>query len=229
MTAITTPNSLKHSTIGDLLHALGDVPPERVLLHPAPGTATEQDVLRLLDQEKRLCELVHGTLVEKPVGMLESLVAAALIRIIGNYVESKNLGVVSAPDGPYRLRSGLVRYPDVAFIPWDRLPADLQTLEPIPSIVPALAIEVLSESSTPREIALKRAEYFKAGVRLVWVIEPQTRITEVFTAPDRTDRIVHGGEALHGGDILPGFSLTIDAVFAKLSPAKPSPPAGQNE
>ena len=53
-------------TVAELLDQLGGIPPERVLLHPQPGHATEQDVIRLLDgDDKRLCELVDGVLVEK--------------------------------------------------------------------------------------------------------------------------------------------------------------------
>src|SRR5437667_14303 len=53
-------------TVGDLLRDLGDVPAGRVLLWPTPGKATEQDLLHLLEHEGRACELVDGTLVEKP-------------------------------------------------------------------------------------------------------------------------------------------------------------------
>jgi energy-coupling factor transporter ATP-binding protein EcfA2 len=40
-------------------------------LRPWPGTATEADLLRLVERDKRLCELIDGTLVEKPVGLIE--------------------------------------------------------------------------------------------------------------------------------------------------------------
>ena len=41
-----------HATIADLLKRLGDIPPERVRLHPTPGTATEKDLLKVVDREK---------------------------------------------------------------------------------------------------------------------------------------------------------------------------------
>ena len=49
-------------TIADLLTRLGNVPANRVRLHPTPGTATEKDLIRVLDHENRPCELVEGTL-----------------------------------------------------------------------------------------------------------------------------------------------------------------------
>ena len=57
-------------TIGDLLRRLGDIPPDRVRFSPIPGTATIDDLLR---SENRGCELIEGTLVEKPMGWEESL------------------------------------------------------------------------------------------------------------------------------------------------------------
>jgi hypothetical protein len=64
--------------MAELLDQLGGIPPERVLVQPAPGHATEQDLLRLLDHEDRLCELVDGVLVEKPMGQYESRMAVVL-------------------------------------------------------------------------------------------------------------------------------------------------------
>ena len=61
------------------LAELGDIPPDRIVFDPWPGTATEGDLLRLAERDKRLCELIDGTLVEKPVGYWERFIAADLI------------------------------------------------------------------------------------------------------------------------------------------------------
>lgn len=39
--------------LGELLEQLGGVAPNRVRLHPQPGTATEKDVLALLERQHR--------------------------------------------------------------------------------------------------------------------------------------------------------------------------------
>ena len=62
------PSILTAVTVAELLHYLGDIPAERVRLQPAPGTATETDVVAVNEQENRLCELVDGILVEKTMG-----------------------------------------------------------------------------------------------------------------------------------------------------------------
>jgi Uma2 family endonuclease len=215
--------------MGDLLHALGDVPPGRVLLHPTPGTATEAELLELLDHENRTCELVDGTLVEKPLGIVESMLAVALVRLLGNYVAERKLGVLSGPDGPYRLRFGLVRFPDIAFIPWDRLPGKPTELPAIPSLIPTLAVEVLSESNTRREMDLKREEYFRAGVQLVWMVDPESRSVEVYRQPRSPEKVLRGADAIEGAEVLPGFTLTVESLFAELDPPRPPSTAGQHE
>ena len=98
-------------TLADLLMTSGGIAPERVRLSPAPGTATEEDVLHVHDHAGRLCELVDGVLVDKLYGFRESLLAAALIIILGNFVRLRNLGLVTAPDGMVRLAAGPVRIP----------------------------------------------------------------------------------------------------------------------
>lgn len=59
---------MKPLTVADLLHDLGDVPTSRVLTHPPVGTATELDVVRLVENKAALVELVNGTLVTKDLG-----------------------------------------------------------------------------------------------------------------------------------------------------------------
>ena len=58
-----------------------------------------------------------------------------------------NLGFVSGSDGMMRLFPGLIRMPDVAFASWPRFPGGRLPAESAPSIVPDLAIEVLSISN----------------------------------------------------------------------------------
>src|SRR5207249_5149480 len=66
MATITTRLRKETETLADLLEWLGGIPPERVWMHPFPGTATEEDLIAILDgPNKRICELVDGVLVEK--------------------------------------------------------------------------------------------------------------------------------------------------------------------
>jgi Uma2 family endonuclease len=215
MTSASTSNA-GIEMLADLLEQRGGIAPERVRFRPAPGTATEEDMLAIRNSpERRLCELVDGVLVEKAMGLRESYLAGVLSMILLTFVRLRNLGLATAPDGTMRLAPGLVRIPDVAFISWDRLPNRRVPTEPLPDVAPNLAVEVLSTSNTPREMARKRQEYFAAGVQVVWEVNPNTRTVEVFTAPDHST-VLHEAQMLAGGMVLPGFTLPLQELFGEL-------------
>lgn len=199
-------------TIADLLARLGGIPPERIRFHPAPGTATEADVLRSVEVEKRLCELVDGVLVEKVMGLYESWVGALLIQMLLTFVLERDLGIVTGADGTVRLAPGLVRIPDVAFFSWDRFPGRRPPTEPIPDLAPDLAVEVISKGNTDTEMARKLEEYFAAGARLVWYADPVQRTVRVYTSPTE-ERLLTDADTLDGETVLPGFQLSIQEWF----------------
>jgi Uma2 family endonuclease len=114
-----------------------------------------------------------------------------------------------------RLASGLVRLPDVSFVSQALVPGGAFPREPIPDLFPDLAVEVLSPSYTRSEMERKRREYFTAGTRLVWVVDPDARTVDVFTAPDVSARLT-AADTLDGGAVLPGFSLSLAALFASV-------------
>jgi Uma2 family endonuclease len=201
-------------TIADLVHRLGDIPIERIMLHPAPGTATEKDVIRYLEApRKRLCELIDGVLVEKPMGMLEGILGAWLSHRLWTFVESLDLGIVFGSDSPIRFQIGLVRLPDVGFISWDRIPNEEMPSDEIGKIIPDLAVEILSRSNTVAEIDRKLDNYFEAGVQLAWVIDPKTQTADVYTSRRRVKHLDASSE-LDGGKVLPGFKLSLAELFA---------------
>ena len=65
-------------TLADFMEQLGNIPPERILFDPLPGTATEEDVLEVERRTGLAPELIDGVLVEKAVGYLESRLAASV-------------------------------------------------------------------------------------------------------------------------------------------------------
>jgi Uma2 family endonuclease len=213
MNSLATDSTV--DTLAGLVERLGKIPLERIRYRPYPGTATEEDVIRVEAQENRLCELVEGVLVEKAMGFRESLLAMAIGNHLRDSVNPGNRGIVVGADGMMRLFAGLVRIPDVAFVSWDRLPGGKVPDEPIPQVAPDLAVEVLSPTNTPAEMQRKREEYFQAGSTLVWIVDPDKRTVTVYTSPD--DSVEHSqGDTLTGGTVLPGFVLPLDDLFAEL-------------
>jgi Uma2 family endonuclease len=211
---IATENRNHPLTLTDLADRFGPMPCGRILPHPAPGTATQKDVLAMLRQ-RRLCELVDGVLVEKVMNFADSVLAADIGASLSAFVQSPRLGVVAGAGGPLRLAKGLVRIPDVSFVSRSRLPGGKVPHEPIPDLVPDLAVEVLSEGNTEQEMARKLRDYFDSGVELVWFFDPRKRRVDVFTAPDER-RVLKGSQMLTGGTVLRGFKVRVEEVFSVL-------------
>jgi len=199
-------------TLAELIERLGFIPPERIRLFPPPGTATETDVIARPDGVKRLCELVDGVLVEKAMGYYESRLAVVLIGLLQDFLRQHDLGIVLGADATLRLSPGLVRIPDVSFLSWDRFPNRTLPAESVPDLVPDLAVEILSEGNTEAEMARKLREYFSAGVRLVWYVDPNTQTVRIHTSPDEST-LLTTGQTLDGGAVLPGFALVIRQWF----------------
>lgn len=135
-------------TLEDLAARFGPMLLSRLRMEPAPGTANEDDLARILESEDRLFELVDGTLVEKPMGFEESQLTSWLIWVLMNHIGPRNLGLITSPDGPYRLQPGLVRLPDIAFVDKRRFPGGKLPRGGIANVVPNLAVEVLSAGNT---------------------------------------------------------------------------------
>ncbi len=203
-------------TATDLVTRFGAIVLTRVRHDPLPGRATEEDLLRVNEGHDALCELVDGALVEKAMGNYESLLAMALGRFLSEIVADRDLGVVLGPDGMLRLRSGLVRLPDLSFISWQRLPNRRIPASAIWDVAPDLAVEILSRSNTREEMERKLLEYFAAGVRLVWYVEPKLRQVLAYTTPEHP-LFVEYSQTLDGGDVLPGFSLPLAKLFITIA------------
>ena len=199
-------------TVADLLERLGGIAPERVLLSPPPGTASEEDLLRLPKDVQKICELIDGTLVVKAVGAPESAVAMMLVGFLYEYLKGKKLAVVLGPDGHTRYFGGNIRMPDVAVFLRSRLPDGKLPRQQVCPVAPNLAVEVLSPGNTRREIEKKLETFFASEVESAWVADPRSRTVRVYTSPEHVTE--HGEEdTLDGGSVLPGFTLSIREWF----------------
>jgi Uma2 family endonuclease len=202
-------------TLADFMEQFGNIPPERILFDPLPGTATEEDVLEVERQTGLAPELIDGVLVEKAVGYLESRLATQLIIALGEFVNVRRLGIVLGEGGTLRILPAQVRVPDVCFISREQFPGGELPDVPIPGIAPDLAVEVLSRSNTKGEMQRKLHDYFTAGVRLVWYIDPQDKTCRIYTSTDDCTTLDES-DTLDGGDVLPGFKLALTKLFAAL-------------
>jgi Uma2 family endonuclease len=176
--------------------------------------ATEQDLVAAEARTGRICELIDGVLVEKAMGYFESALAAVLIRWLGNFSAERRLGMVLGEGGLIRLASGQVRVPDVSVILWERFAGRGLPREAILPLAPDLAVEVLSVGNSPGEMQRKLVDYFQAGVRLVWYLDPRARTLCAYTAADRFQLIDEQG-TVDGGQVLPGLHFALADLFTE--------------
>ena len=111
-----------------------------------------------------------------------------------------------------RLLTGLVRIPDVSFV----LGTLAQVVWGNSTDRPDLAVEILSESNTPREMERKLREYFEAGTQLVWYVDPRAQTVTVYSAPDRFI-VLDESQTLDGGRVLPGLEIPLRELFDRAS------------
>jgi Uma2 family endonuclease len=159
-------------------------------------------------------ELSKGELVPMtPVGWRHGAIVIKLARMLGDYIEKRNLGNISTEVG-FRLSRNpdTVRAPDVAFVAKARIPAGALS-EKFVEFPPDLAAEVLSPEDTAREILRKVEEYLAAGVPLVWVLDPGTQTVTVYCSLQDV-KILSADQELDGAGAIPGFKVQVSEIFA---------------
>lgn len=163
-------------------------------------------------EEDKRYELDEGELIEmtRPA-YKHNRVLFELQLELGIYFRKNPIGEALLSENLYALSPSTRRSPDVAVILGDRR-EELRNAKVIP-IIPDIAAEVLSPSETPRMILRKLGQYFTAGVKEIWLIDPDTRTVNVLTGPTLPGRELTDGDVLTSA-LLPGFSLTIEALFS---------------
>jgi Uma2 family endonuclease len=177
-------------------------------------TAEEfSDFVHKPENADRWFELVRGEVIElppprKPHGFVCSNVA----RLVGNYTFERGEFYGTSNDSGVILERDpdTVRGPDVA------LYNDARTFDELHpkygEVPPLLAVEVLSPDDKTMKVLQKITDYLRAGVRLVWVVDPETRKV-VVNLPDKSPRTVSSEDELTGEGVLPGFRCRVADFF----------------
>ena len=178
-----------------------------------PRLITADDLLRLYSEGVH-GELIRGVLCETmPPGLDHGEIVVIVSTLLRNFVHPRRLGRIMAGDPGIWIERGpdTVRAPDVAFYSRDRLPFGVKT-PGYSQLIPDMVVEVVSPSNRPTEVNDKAEMWLRRGVRLVWVVWPERGTVEVYRP---TERVVELGDdaALDGGDVLPGFSTPVTAIF----------------
>lgn len=160
-------------------------------------------------------ELVRGELRAMPLASgPHGLVTTTLLGMLWRHAVEHRVGRVFTPDtGVHLFREpDTVRAPDISFLSEARIPPE-GIGRGFLRIAPDLAVEVLSPEDTMAEIEEKITDYFAAGTRLVWVVNPRARTVTVYR-PDARPYVLGRHERLGGEEIVPGFSCQGEDIFA---------------
>lgn len=190
-----------------------------------PRFLTVDEFDRLPGPDAGKLELDEGRVVQHmPVNWQHGELQVAISSALRAFAAPRGLGTVLVETGFFlgtNAETGrdTVRAPDVSFVPTERIPPPEQQLAGVARLVPDLAVEVLSPGDRAPDVLRKVRQYLDAGVRRVWLVEPEERTVSVIDpAFGITD---HGaGTTLSSEDAglaEPGFALPVDSIF---------PPAG---
>lgn len=157
-------------------------------------------------------ELVHGVPQERHVGFKSDLIATRVVIILDRFCSSTGFAFAVReancrydPNDPdhYRRPDGLV-------IRADRLPGGIPDGDL--RLAPDLVIEVLSPGDVAVQVEAKIQEYLRFGVKLVWVVIPETRSVRIHRA-DGTVGLVHERDTISGESVLEGFTCSVADFF----------------
>lgn len=166
--------------------------------------------------DEALYEIIDGQHVElPPMSILAARLLCRLYKAVAVWVDSQRVGeavMETLLQLPLPLNRN--RRPDLAFISTQRLaqaPAQPGS-DNAWKVAPDLFAEVISPTDLAEVIQEKLHEYFQAGARLVWIIYPTQRTVSAYRSPTEV-HILKDTEELDGGDVLPGFRVSIASLF----------------
>jgi Uma2 family endonuclease len=140
------------------------------------STATAVSLNEYLNTSYRPdCDYLDGELLERNVGEWDH---SRLQMVLSQYLFSreKQWGIVVVPEQRVQVKARRFRVPDITVIAGG--PPD----GPIITQPPFLCIEILSPSDRLTEMQERIDDYLSFGVSYVWLINPRTRQTYVYSS-----------------------------------------------
>lgn len=167
-----------------------------------------------------LYEVIDGVYVERPMGLVENVIANTLLTLLWPHCREQKFGHVVMETLFDIPNSDNERKPDVAFVSFARWAAD----KPLPRVnawpvAPDLAVEVISPTDKAFDVLEKVHEYFAGGVRQVWHVFSHTEQVFVFDSPSRV-RVFNRDDEITAEPVVPGFRATVSNLFPLAEPRK---------
>ncbi len=158
-------------------------------------------------------ELDDGELVEVPVGFESQQVAARLFAKLDAFVREHGLGMALPMEVGLQIFPNPRRIPrpDGGFISFERL-GMRRAPKGFVTTTPELVVEAVSPGDEAAYLKRKIEEYLSVGVKLVWVLWPDSRSATVYHV-DAVGMPVWPDGYLDGEDVLPGFRCALADIM----------------
>ncbi|HWI65192.1 MAG TPA: Uma2 family endonuclease [Symbiobacteriaceae bacterium] len=178
-----------------------------------PGPRFTYEDYLLLPEDKRY-ELIEGDFFMTPApNIRHQAIVGYLFATLWGFVRAHGLGAVFPAPTDVVLSSENVVQPDVLFVSKEQSGIIMKgAIHGAPDLV----VEILSPSTSSRDLVLKRKLYGRFGVQEYWIVDPDARTIEVLTPTASgldTWRQLSAAETLTS-PLLPGFSIPLAEVFA---------------
>jgi Uma2 family endonuclease len=175
-----------------------------------------------LPETEPASEYACGEVTRKPMPTnAHSILQPYIWMLIFQYLARTKLGRVRTEwrcnFGPRGRRRGFI--PDVVYASFERMPPVNAVEQRYLETAPDLAVEILSPEQDVERFARKLRFYLLHGVRLVWVVNAEARTITVYTPGSADERVLRPGDMLDGGDVLPGFAVSVAEIMAQLEEA----------
>lgn len=186
-------------------------------VRPAAGLMTVEEFYEYVNRPEngdRFFELDEGKVIElPPAKKRHGVICATIARLIGNHAAATGRGRVASNNAGVILGRGpdTVRGPDVAYFA-ERLSDEELEAEGYARTPPVLVAEVLSPDDRWRTVNRKVMQYLRAGVKVVWVVDPETHDVTVHR-PGQEVEGFGAEDLLTGGEELPGFGCRVEEFF----------------
>ncbi len=154
-------------------------------------------------------ELLDGRLIEKPgLTLRHADIKRCIMIAYFHFDPDEKTGIILSTVS-VGIDTAYVPAPDLSFWIANRRPHIDVNIAPYPD----LAIEVESKWQGLPELLKKAERYLAAGVRLVWIIQPDKRSTVVIRPGQQI--IIQPTSKLEGEDVIPGFEVKLNDLFRK--------------
>lgn len=158
-------------------------------------------------------ELVDGELFDMDGAPRHGRVTGEIYLLLRGHVRHNNLPLDVGVNTGFQMGPFTLRFPDVHVTSWERMAEYDESSPGWPRFAPDVAIEVVSASNTPAELARKAGEYFANGTRAMWIADPGPR-TVAIRRPGAAERIFSIGNIVSGEPEIPGFTCDVADIFA---------------